>query len=59
MLKERQVYLIKIWRDQDNRLRVELRAPGETQPYYFATLAELEAFFETHNPPRTARRGLQ
>jgi hypothetical protein len=50
---KRQVYLIKVWRDTDNRLRLQLRAANEEQPVYFASLSELAAFFETHNPPRT------
>lgn len=55
MKPERQVYLIKVWRDTDNRLRLQLRVPNEEQPVYFANLSELAAFFETHNPPRTLR----
>ena len=53
MNSERQVYLIKVWRDTDNRLRVQLRAPNEERSVYFANLSELAAFFEAHNPPRS------
>ncbi len=59
MPTERQVYVINVWRDRDNNLRVELRAPNAERPVYFASLAEREAFFETQNPPKSARRGLR
>ena len=59
MPTERQVYVIKVWRDQDNRLRVELRAPNAEHPVYFASLAELEVFFEVQHPPKSASRGLR
>ncbi len=53
MKPERQVYLIKVWRDTDNRLRVQLRVANEEQSVNFASLDELTAFFEAHHPPRS------
>ena len=59
MLKERQVYVIKVWRDAENHLCLELRAPNSERPYYFANLLELKAFFESQNPPKPSKNGLK
>ncbi len=59
MTPERQVYVVKVWRDQDNRLCLELRVPNTERPYYFANLLELTAFFEDHNPQKAVAKGLK
>jgi hypothetical protein len=46
MKPDRQLYLLKLWHDEEGQLRIELRPSEASQPHYFGELSDLKRFLE-------------
>lgn len=58
MKPDRQLYLLKLWHDEEGQLRIELRPSEVNQPRYFAELSELKQYLEytLKEPPKKDMR---